>query len=326
MKSFISKLLLVIMALFLVVGAAHADYNSDAAARQAGEWIGSYGVAASGDILYLADYNTLGQPRANTLDIQSGSTNSVTLKIIPLVEDASGNVARGWFSSADDAENVTVSHNISTSLVTLGTPTGMYDSTNQGWYCSIVATANGGSNIGPDSYRVTYNPNGAYGDFSLVITDLTDPDSGYVENVAVEYYEADQTTYFAKGTFDNVDGSDDEAIAGANGRSYATALDVVAHGVPKYADIIDSYTKYEDSQILETVTDLNGIEHPVDSSDFWLYGVYYSPDGVNWNRDDAAEIIGPDDYYVRNGARILWKLTDSYDPGTYDTLFPATLP
>jgi hypothetical protein len=314
------------MALFLVVGAAHADYNSDAAARQAGEWIGSYGVATSGDILYLADYNTLGQPRANTLDIQSGSINSVELAIIPVVEDASGNVVAGWFASAADAENVAINHNVSTSRVTLGTPTGIAVP-GSGYYCSITATAISGSELGPDSYRVKYNPNGAYGDFSLVITDLSEQDTGSVDNILIKFYDPSATTEFVSGDFSTVRGGDDVAIAGANGRSYATALDAVAHGKSNIADIFNDYVKYSNSQILETIIDANNNDHPTSPSYFWLYGIYISNGpGADWVRDDSAEVIGPDDYLLKEGLMVLWKLTDSYDPGTYDALFPATLP
>jgi hypothetical protein len=290
-------------------------------------------------IVGLEDFATYQDVRPNTYDTDYGYSDIFELQIVKSVFDPStGSYYPEFFSSAAEAnpKNFTwtlVSTTSGDSYIDIGTGRVVQDGPTR-WYYSVEAYGFG-SAIGPESWEAVYNYGGLVtsGDFTFVGTEFRAPDTGSSPFINIEFYDmnpripADLVT---SGKFKVVDGSDDYAWSPAHGRSYATALDAVAHSFYP-AGIIRLYTKAPGFQLLDSITDLNGNVHPDPRSEItgWLYAVYYTDDGRNYVRDPDSFYIGPDDYKFKDDkigektpALVIWGIGGLSQYGYY---FPDTI-
>ena len=293
--------------------------------------------AAAGDILGLVDFNTYQSSRINTFDVDFGEETSVDLMIVKLIDDGMGDAYIGWFDSQTDAQSVTWSHN-TPDMGNTDLSTAMFVGAEDGgtgsgkWYLTTTNALDVyGYYLGPDSWKGTYGS--VEGDFSFVATEFGAQDTGTVSNISIEFYKGDPTqgssTFIVKGSFSAVLGNDDyfgSTLIG-HGRSYPTALDSVAHGTLPPGNIISTYTKYQGTQGLRTITDNFGNVYPsLPSVDYgWMYGVYYpDPDTKGqYNLDATSKPIAADDYLLLEDALVIWGIGNSLSQ--YDSFYPSTI-
>jgi len=283
--------------------------------------------AVQNGYLGLYDLATSNTFRPNTYDADlNGAAEEYTLKIVPIIEDGQGGTTSGWFASAAEAapskfqwtQNTTSMDN---GQILENTGEAKQQGTD-GWYYSVKVRSLGRT-LGPDSWHLQYTPSAkAYGDFSFVATDYDAQDSGAIGNIRIEFYDDGGTTPFATGTIGTVNGGDDQAPTGAHGRSYATALDAVARAMNP-PQLISDYDKPSQWQMLSVVTDMDDAKHKGDGKvTGWLYGVYYLSSGTTWELDPHSEYIGSDDYLLREGALVIWKIGEIDD---YGSDFPSQI-
>jgi hypothetical protein len=202
-----------------------------------------------------------------------------TLEIYPLIA-TTGQPAWSWFESEKEAMDIAWSQNTTgmnnVYIDATSAQAVSYDSGTR-WYYTVEATVIG-LTMGPDSWRATYNNDAnAYGDFSFVATDYTAPDSGKVSTIGIEFWDGipELDPLIASGDFTMVNGNDDYAPYGTYGRSYATAMDSVAHGTLYPPYVISTYTKTFGTAMLDSIMDMNGNKYQGDGEGIgWMYGVY----------------------------------------------------
>jgi hypothetical protein len=174
---------------------------------------------------------------------------------------------------------------------------------------------------------LTYVPSDdVYGDFSFVGTEITTNPPEYpvtAYNIRIEFQDNTQDpATFASGSFDQVQYIDDYTRTGSNERTYATALDAVAHGTFPPGNIIQTYDKAPGKQMLAVVSDDKGVGHEgVDIYSGFMYAVYKPDpdDPTRYDRDENSHRIGSDDYMLQDGDYVLWVIGHLYD---YYTYFP----
>jgi hypothetical protein len=293
-----------------------------------------FAATASGDIVGLADVYTLGaiRPNTNTADL-NGAGDYFEWLITRLIENASGTFDPIGFPTAADALAVTWSHNtpdMNNGAIDDATATAVpAPASIGGYYLSIYAT-NWAVDLGPDSWRATDGA-GNTGDFSFVATDYLAQDSGEVNNIQIEFYDANPqtSTAFAAGAFDVVSGGDDRDSVDY-GRSYPTPLDSVAHGTDTSPLVISTYHKILGKQDIQDIVDTSGNTHPdkpFEENEGWLYAVYYPDleDPHTYNRDTISEVVGYDDYMLQRGALVIFAIGNIYDWKAYASYFPNTI-
>jgi hypothetical protein len=285
--------------------------------------------AAVGDVVGLADFNTLDSVRPNTYDAEFGDEQEYDLAIIKIVEDVNGNYVPQFFGSAAEADpsNFTWTQNTASMYnAEIYVASGEARQMSRGnWYYFVPADCHGYT-LGPDSWRAAYLSLGtdAYGDFSFVSTEYSSypeyPVTAY--DIKIEFRDHYQLpATFATGNFAQVQFGDDfVSDPSAHERTYATALDAVAHGTLPPGNIIQTYAKTPGKQMLTAVSDNLGVRHyGRDSKSGFMYAVYKPDpnDPTQYNRDENSHRISPDDYLLEDGDYILWAIGHLYDYYAY---------
>jgi hypothetical protein len=293
--------------------------------------------AAVGDVVGLIDLPTYDGQRWNTFDANLNDIAMYTLEIYPMVDSGTVSPDIGWFTSAADADpsnfrwepNTTVFGNVDFYF----DGAAAVDAGGGHWYYSLPVYVVG-NELGPESWRATYAPNidVASGDFSFVATDTDNPDTGLVNAIRIEFQDGPPlSAAFASGDLSEVDGFDDRVwtspgVPSANGRSYATALDAVARSTQYPNIIIGAYAKPFGKQILQVVSDDQGVRHPsvISQTEGFMYGIY-KPDPYianQYNYDPESYFFNSDDYVLKEYDYILWAIGEFED---YDEYFPASI-
>jgi hypothetical protein len=305
--------------------------------------LGGAAFAAVGDVVGLTDFNVLSSPRPDVYDSNEDEGGYFELQIAKLVENASGDADLQFFSSAEEADpdnfTWTLNFGAGDSEIDLGTAEARELSPGI-WYYYVIAYGYGG-NVGPESWRLAYSYDSVVtsSDFTFVTTDFRAQDSGTVNNIKIEFYRGDPknppVNFITSGDFSAVGGTDDHiptlpAPPQPYGRSYATALDAVAHGFAGSGSekILNNYAKTEEPpvQFLVSITDLNDNTYEGSGSGVnetgWMYAVYYPAGGTTYARDPDSYFVGPDDYKLKENALVIWAIGRL---GDYSGFFPNTI-
>ncbi|MDR1471454.1 MAG: hypothetical protein LBS75_02935 [Synergistaceae bacterium] len=283
--------------------------------------------AAAGDVVGLADFWTSGTARPNTYTADLGVSEDFPLEIVQVVEDASGDFVLEGFPTAQEALSLQWAQStpgMQNGEILTATYSADISPTGSGFALYVLARNNANS-VGPDSWMAGDPTSGANGSFSFVGTDYAHPDSGTVNGIRIEFYDADPTTtsYFAAGAFEVVNGNDDyDTVPGDYGRSYPTPLDAVAHGTLSAPYVISTYHKFSQTQTINDIVDMNGVTHVPGSGEGWLYAVYYPSGSGTFTRDNVSEYVGYDDYRLGEDALAIFAIGDYDDFKMYHSYFP----
>jgi hypothetical protein len=200
-----------------------------------------------------------------------------------------------------------------------------YESSIGGYYLYTVLYGFG-SVYGNDVWRIT-DEAGNIGYLSIVSSEVYDQDSPMPSqdkpDIRIEFYNSSTKNPGNKITdavLPIVSAADDHnQVSGDYGRSWATALDAVARS--KITSAITDYVKFSGTQDIQSIT-ANAITYAPDSEQTWLYAVYRSTGGNNYERNPYGEYVHYDDYMLSANDLVLFTIGN---PALYRSYFADTL-